>query len=179
MLDNESKLENIISTIESEYDTAFVIEQELQKSLLEKLSPNLLKSEEPSKNTNAIKEILTIARKLKLEEKDLNEFLGKILSINETDKKNQNHIKILYFTIVNEIERLDKIKTRAEKTASFRVTFLLILLLSILIAQTGIFYHMIFNVDYLGWDLVEPATFLFSSSLFLLGVFSYVYVKSF
>jgi len=173
MLDNESKLENIISTIESEYDTAFLIEPELQKSLSEKLSPNLQK-EESSKNTNAIQEILAIARKLKLEDKELNEFLGKILSINETDKKNQNHLKILYFTIVNEIERLDKIKTRAEKTASFRVTFLLILLLSILIAQTGLFYHMIFNVDYLGWDLVEPATFLVSSSLFLLGVFSYV-----
>jgi hypothetical protein len=164
----------MIFTIESEYDTAFVIEPELQTNLLEKLNPIQSNPGEHHKNTNIIQEILAIANKLKLEDKDLDRFLGKILAVNQIDTKNQSHLKILYFTIVNEIERLVKIKTRAEKTASFRVTFLLLLLLSILIAQTGVFYHMIFNVDYLGWDLVEPATFLLSSSLFLIGVFSYV-----
>jgi hypothetical protein len=33
---------------------------------------------------------------------------------------------------------------------------------------------MIWNVDYLGWDLVEPLTFLIGSSLFVCGLFYYV-----
>ena len=116
---------------------------------------------------------MDISNKLNLEEKEIANFLGKVLEKNQSDVKKINNLKIIHFSIVQELERLEKIKNRADKTASFRVTIILLILLSILIVQTGGFYHMIYNIDYLGWDLVEPATFLFSSALFLLGVFSY------
>jgi len=125
------------------------------------------------KYSTYIQEILSIAKKINLEDKDLSTFLVRIMAKNEKDIKNQDHLRILHFSIVNEIERLEKIKNRADKTASFRVTLLLLLLLAALVIQTGGFYHMIYNIDYLGWDLVEPATFLISSLIFLMGVFSY------
>ena len=125
------------------------------------------------KYSTYFQEILSIAKKINLDDKDLNTLLGKIMAKNEKDIKNEAHLRILYFSIVNEIERLEKIKNRADKTASFRVTLLLLFLLAALIIQTGVFYHMIYNVDYLGWDLVEPGTFLISSLIFLMGIFSY------
>ena len=33
---------------------------------------------------------------------------------------------------------------------------------------------MIFHVDYLGWDIIEPTIFLLTSSLFVIGLFTYI-----
>lgn len=170
----------MISSIETEYDTSFVIDSELQKTLTEKLNLNKSQwdtTEHSNNNLNYIQEIMNISKNLNLDQTDLIKFLGKILSKNELDIRNLNHLRILHFSIVQELERLEKIKVRADKTASFRVTLLLMILLLILIIQTGSFYHMIYNVDYLGWDLVEPATYLLSSSIFILGVFSYAKLR--
>jgi hypothetical protein len=162
--------------MEAEYDLSFVLDRELNEKL-----ENILKKEnvftiaEPEKSTGShVMELVEIAKKLKLNREDSINFLKEIMEKSELDINNEKHLKILYFNITQELHKLNKTKKRIDEVGTRRVTFLLTILLLILIIQTGAFYHMIFHVDHLGWDLVEPATFLFGSSLFLLGVFSYV-----
>jgi hypothetical protein len=162
--------------MEAEYDLSFVLDRELNEKL-----ENILKKEnvftiaEPEKSTGShVMELVEIAKKLKLNREDSINFLKEIMEKSELDINNEKHLKILYFNITQELHKMNKTKKRIDEVGNRRVTFLLSILLLILIIQTGGFYHMIFHVDHLGWDLVEPATFLFGSSLFLLGVFSYV-----
>jgi hypothetical protein len=162
--------------MEAEYDLSFVLDQELKEKL-----ENILKSEKvysfsDIENTGStqIMELLEIAKKLKLNREDSVRFLKEILEKSEVDINNEKHLKILFFNITQELHKMNKTKKRIEEIASRRVSLLLWLMLIILIVQTGAFYHMIFHVDHLGWDLVEPATFLFGSTVFLLGVFSFV-----
>jgi hypothetical protein len=73
-----------------------------------------------------------------------------------------------------ELDEMDKIKNRIESKCKFRIRLILISLLILLIIQTVSFYRMIFHIDYLGWDIVEPTLFLLSSSLFVIGLFTYI-----
>lgn len=115
--------------------------------------------------------LLDVTKALKIDEKDVQPFIQNILS-NQSHKL--NNLKILYFDISQEIERKEKIKKRIENSANTRITIILFLMLTVLIIQTGLYYHLIFNVDHLGWDLMEPTTFLLSSILFMIGIFIYV-----
>jgi hypothetical protein len=150
----------------------------IEKELKEKME-EILKHEHnyqaiEEKFSDHIQKIIEITKRLNIEEHDVNNFVKSLLEKSEHDVKIRNHLKILHFNICNELERLEKIKGRADSSTSTRVTLYLFILLVLLILQTGWFYHMIFNIEHLGWDLVEPATFLFGSIVFLLGVFSYV-----
>jgi hypothetical protein len=150
----------------------------LQRELKDKLE-NVLKTDNVYIQTQSnyhshIDEIIAISRSMKINPNDLPAFIQSVVEKNEMDLKNEKHLKILYFNIISELERMTKVKDTIDKRATNRVSFYLTLLLLVLIAQTILFYHMIFNVDYLGWDLVEPTTFLFGSIVFILGIFSYV-----
>ena len=37
--------------------------------------------------------------------------------------------------------------------------------------QFGLGYHCIYNVEYLGWDLVEPLTYTVAQGMFVAGIF--------
>lgn len=160
--------------MEQEYDLSLILEKEVKEKLEAILkSENIFTSTEKV-YSNHVVELLEISKKLKIDGNQIEDFVGQILQKSSLNISNEKHLKILHFNIINEIERLEKVKIRIEEVANRRVTFYLTLLALLLIVQTIVFYHMIYNVDHLGWDLVEPATFLFSSVLFVLGIFSYV-----
>jgi hypothetical protein len=131
------------------------------------------KDEEKSNTTIDLKEIHQIADLLGFKSTD--EFVKKVFCLKDNETLGlENKLRILYFTIKAEIEKLDKIKNRIEARANFRIRVLLILLFALLTGQTIWFYHMIFNVEYLGWDIIEPTTFLLGSATFILGLFTYI-----
>lgn len=101
-------------------------------------------------------------------------FIEDALKIDEKSFEEERKLKILYFQLTQEINRMDKIKARVEQSFNFRINVLFYILWSLLVFQTAWFFYMIWFVDHLGWDLVEPATFLVSSSLFIISVFCYV-----
>lgn len=180
---NEENFDSILETLSKEYDSSFLVKEGLKDKV-----DNIIKTEnffQPETKLGSeahINELLGVGRMLKLitdkdGDKVSEEFLRLIESIFEKtakDKQNLHHLKTLHFHIASELERLEKIKTNLDKRATSRVTMYLFLLFAVLVFQTALFYHMIFNVEYLGWDLVEPVTFLFSSIVFILGIFSYV-----
>ena len=69
---------------------------------------------------------------------------------------------------INEKEREIKSKIKAQTRA---VCFIG---LSYLTAQWGFFYYTIYQVDWLGWDLMEPITFTVGQTGFLLSLFYYI-----
>ncbi len=83
-------------------------------------------------------------------------------------------LKLLHFNLCDEYQKLEEQKVKIDQIIERKINLRLIILLLILIGQTALFSHMIWNVDYLGWDLVEPLTFLIGSSLFVCGLFYYV-----
>jgi hypothetical protein len=162
--------------MEIEYDLQFVLDKDLTEELENILTKENIFSITETENITSshVNELVEIVQKLKLNREDSVKFLKEIMEKSELDINNEKHLKILYFNITQEIHKMNKTKKRIDEVGTRRVTLLLAILLLILVVQTGSFYHMIFHVEHLGWDLVEPATFLFGSSLFLMGVFSYI-----
>jgi hypothetical protein len=155
--------------MESEYDLQILLGDELKnqfETILKK--SNSFKQEADGE---MVTKILEIADSLKIEKNQVPKFLSEILS-SKTDQL--THLKILHFDVSQEISRMEKLKKRINETGSRRATIILFILLAALIFQTALYYHLIFNVEHLGWDLMEPTTYLISSVLFLLGVMSYV-----
>ena len=68
---------------------------------------------------------------------------------------------------------MEKLKTKLDIRAYKLTKYFLIFLWLLLVIQTGFFFHMIYNVEHLGWDLVEPATYLFQTIILLLGIFAF------
>lgn len=110
--------------------------------------------------------------KLKItDENKRQEFLKHLLS--NPDYQDTFKLKFLYFKLQAELEKMEVVKKRIDIRSLKRTKILLYVLWTILVAQTVWFYHMIFNIDHLGWDLVEPSTYLFQSIVLLLGILSY------
>jgi len=108
-----------------------------------------------------------------LDEKQVLELLDTVFKSNERNSELQ-HLKMTYFNIETKYQNLTKIKERIDKSVAFQINIRLLFLLGILIAQTLLFANWIWNTDFLGWDLVEPMTFLFSSIIFVGGLFIFV-----
>lgn len=89
------------------------------------------------------------------------------------DVQNVYKMKLVYFKLQADIEKMEKLKTRIDKRAAKRAKYFLFTLCLILTFQTGLYYHMIYNIDHLGWDLVEPTTYFLQSIILLLGVMAY------
>ena len=100
------------------------------------------------------------------------EFLDKFLQ----DKHPEETLKlrVLYFKLQADLEKMQILKDRIDTRAYKRTRMFLFCLWLILVIQTASFYYMIYHVDHLGWDLVEPLTYLFQSIILLLGVMAFV-----
>lgn len=92
---------------------------------------------------------------------------------NDSDPQNILKIKLLYFKLLADLEKMEKVKNRIDQRAFKRTKLFLICLWLILVVQTAAFYHMIYNVDHLGWDLVEPSTYLLQSLILLFGIMTF------
>jgi hypothetical protein len=168
-------LEHLQSKIEKEYGIGFNFDEGPKQKILNTLKQSSSSEFNENYEINHSEEIQKIVAKLNLTTEDkINSFLKSVLEKSTVEMNRATNLKILYFNILNEIERMEKIKEKIESKATNRVTIYIGGLLLILIAQTLIFYHMIWNMDELGWDLVEPATYLFGSIVFMLGLFSFV-----
>jgi hypothetical protein len=131
--------------MEQEYDLSFVIGKELKEKLEYILKSENVFTPNEKDTSNHVFELIEIAKKLKIEENKIVDFVGHILEKSALDISNEKHLKILHFNIINEIERLEKVKNRIDELATRRVTFYLILLALLLIVQTAVFFHMIYN----------------------------------
>jgi len=127
------------------------------------------KADEPTLSFDKLERIFSKLNLYTHEEKF--EFLRKIF--NNNDVQNMYKIKLLYFKLQADLEKMDKQKTRVDERAFKRAKLFLICLWLILVAQTAAFYHMIYNVEHLGWDLVEPSTYLLQSVILVIGVMTY------
>jgi hypothetical protein len=163
--------------VEKELDMKVELEESYKPIFESSLTSNGKSDQKPldvhESFNKQVKELLSITNQLGLT--DGKAFLSDIFQIkNKELLDKENKLKTLYFMIRAELERLQRIKDRIDSKSNFRIRFILFLLFSLLVAQTGLFYYMIFHVDFLGWDLVEPTTFLVSSGLFLIGLFTYI-----
>jgi hypothetical protein len=167
---------DILTKIEKELDMKVELDETFKQAFEASLKPSVeINKFDDGSFSKQLKELLGVTNELGLNQSEKKAFLGDIFQLKNkelTDK--ESRIKILYFMIKAELERLQRIKDRIDSKSNFRIRFILFVLLSLLIAQTGLFYYMIFHVDFLGWDLVEPTTFLVSSCIFLIGLFSYI-----
>ena len=84
-------------------------------------------------------------------------------SVNEIDLQIQalNH---------KEQQIMKKVRQRSNFFCSIGFTFL--------VSQWSFFYYTIYEVDWLGWDLMEPITFTVSQSGFVLSLYYYLKTKS-
>ena len=162
-----SKLKEIISTIEKEYDILL----DIKPNDLSALETEIAYEEYEVKKNSFLSEIESIKKILNVNENDA-EYIEFLKLFNET--KDINDLKRQFMIVNTEIEQLDKIKNLVDKKVSFRLNVLLLLLLSALIFITGVFYHCIYNIEELGWDLVEPTTYLFSSVILLICLFGFI-----
>lgn len=83
-------------------------------------------------------------------------------------------LRLLYFNLSDEFHQLEKERLKVDKKVNFKINNRLLFLFLLLTSQTILYYHMIWNIDYLGWDLVEPTTFLISSLTFVAGLYFYI-----
>lgn len=162
-----TNIKEIVTTIEKEYDILL----DIKPNDLSALETQLAYEKYDVKKNNFLAEIDGIKKLLNINEKDP-EYKEFLQLFNET--KDINDLKRQYMIVNTEIEQLDKIKNLVDKKVSFRLNVLLLLLLSALIFITGVFYHCIYNIDELGWDLVEPTTYLFSSVVLLICLFGFI-----
>ncbi len=172
--DNKLTTQHVLSQLESEYNFLF----EFDKDMTNKIN-NIIDSDHTyplpqNEESNHLSQLTELAKKLSIGETKQSYFVKEIMQKSDLDIIKEKNLKVIYFNICNELEKLEVLKKRLENNASKRASFVLTILLGLLIAQTLWFFNMIYNVEHLGWDLVEPVTYLVQSTLFLLGVFCYV-----
>jgi hypothetical protein len=167
-----------LGKIEKEFNMKIELEEPVKHSLVNSLSQKIAKEGLDTFETtdHLLKELKDISEKLGItNQSDKKAFISNIFQIKDNELlEKENKLKILYFMIKAELERLDRIKNRIDSKSTFRIRAILFILFTLLVAQTSWFYYMIFHVDFLGWDLVEPTTFLVSSLIFMIGLFSYI-----
>lgn len=161
--------------MEKDYQVTLEIDVELKNSVEALLAGQTLSNQEAEKANESplsFEKLESIFAKMNLKtHKEKFELLKKI--VNNTDTQNIYKIKLLYFKLQADLEKMEKQKNRVDQKANKRAKWFLISLWLVLVVQTAAFYHMIYNVDHLGWDLVEPATYLLQSLLLLLGVMTF------
>ena len=72
-----------------------------------------------------------------------------------------------------DIDALEKQKKALDKAAKRKTGMVYSFLYSLLLTEFSLFYYMIYEVSWLGWDLVEPLTYSIGQGYFLAGVYFY------
>jgi hypothetical protein len=119
-----------------------------------------------------LEDLENIFQKMNINDKAVQlEFLDKFLQ----DKHSEETLKlrVLYFKLQADLEKMENLKDRIDTRAYKRTRMFLFFLWLVLVIQTAIFFYGIYFVDHLGWDLMEPLTYLFQSIVLLLGVMAF------
>ncbi len=107
-----------------------------------------------------------------LSEKQLANIIGESLEFFD-DAVVREHIyrlNIKKVQLKEEIAKLEAIKTKLDLQAARRNKAIFSLASMFFTAQFGISYYCIYEVDWLGWDLVEPMTYTIGQGLFVSGL---------
>lgn len=170
VLATNNTIDDIISLIENEYNLNINIDDNEKKIITDLLEYTDFKHIN-SKNTNLLKTMQDILKKLNIKSTD-QEYSYFIDLLRESS--NINDLKRQFMLVNVELENMENIKNLIDKKVKFRLNIILIIILSGLIYITYLFYNAIYNVDELGWDLVEPTTYLFNCIVFLICLFAFV-----
>ena len=85
----------------------------------------------------------------------------------------REEIYVLYLKrmkLFEEVSKLEKIEEEYEKRAAKRANIFFNTAFMFFAAQFGISYYCIYEVDWLGWDLVEPLTYTLGQGMFVSGL---------
>jgi len=80
-------------------------------------------------------------------------------------------LRALKLLTKNEFEALDARKNEIEQSEKRRHLMQVYAMTAFFTLQFGVGYHAIYNVEWLGWDLVEPLTYSVGQGSFILGLF--------
>jgi hypothetical protein len=169
LFSTESKIDDILSSLEKEYNIHFDLDNQSKFVINNKIKYDSF----IPKNQNFLTELNLIKTKLNLTSQD-KEWEIFLILFKDNTKESLNELKKTYFRICSQIEDMNKTKELIDRKVNFRVNIVFLALIAFLTAVTYIFYYCIYNVDELGWDLVEPVTYLFSSAIFLFCLFGYI-----
>lgn len=78
-----------------------------------------------------------------------------------------NQKKTQLFVLIDELE---KTKTKLDKKANARINMMFGTMFLMAFTEFCIGYHCIYNISWLGWDLVEPVTYTIAQGKFVIGV---------
>lgn len=126
-----------------------------------------------------VETMLNANEKEQLDEKDVMQ----ILSVYSQDVQNspashhrvglaRRHIYQLYLKkiqIMRSIQELESVKKEIDKNAQFRTNMLFSSIFLAYLTEFAVGYYCIYEVDWLGWDLVEPVTYTLAQGQFVLG----------
>lgn len=161
-------IDDMIKTVEKEYN----IKIDITSETIDYLKKEIQVKEYKNNKNSYLSDIQDILNKLNITEHD-KEYKLFFDMLEEKDNKILD-LKRQYMIISSEIDNMEKAKILIDKKVSFRLNIIFTLLLISFILITGLFYHGIYNLDDLGWDLVEPVTYLYSSVIFLLCLFLFI-----
>ena len=169
IFNTDIKIEELLKKMQEEFDIKIEIDQQSKFKV-----HNFIKydSYTPVKGT-FLTDINEIKKKLNLKENSP-EYKVFLEIFEDQSKEKLNNLKRKFFFILAEIEKLEQTKELIDKKVNFRLNILWAMLIVILSIVTGIFYHCIYNVEDLGWDICEPVTYLFTSIIFIACLFGYI-----
>ena len=171
IFDSREQLSVIKARITEEYGNQVEFNGEIDAFLTEQLQLNKTAR---SKAPTIAEELNEIAAALKISREDATRLVDKCFEKPVEVKQHRIKLQHQFFKLCSELEKLEKLRQRVESKTEFHITLRLTIMVAILIAQTSLFFYWIFYVEDLGWDLVEPLTFLVSSCLFLGSIFLFV-----
>lgn len=174
LFEKNVKVEEILQALNKEYDLVFKIDNNSIQEIVSLLKEETLDDEKAPKNVSSLSTQLEMIKQklgIQITDKEYDDFLNIFKQKNSEDMK---ELKRKYFFICSQIEDMDNIKQLINRKVTFRINVVFLMIIAFLTTVTAVFYYCIYNVDELGWDLVEPTTYLFSSIIFLGCLFGYI-----
>lgn len=172
--DNNVTIDRILNDLGKEYNFEFII-KESELNELSKLVKNLNQHNIDNDKDFIENIFVEIDKLMKNADVKANNQYSKILNdLGNYNKEQIENMKREYFMICSELNDSLKTYELIEKKTKFRTKLVFLIITLIFSFITGIFFYGIYCIDDLGWDIVEPTTFLFSSVVFIGCFYGYL-----
>lgn len=176
LFNNDTTLEKILKNLENEYNLQFGI-KESDKELFSKILQNI---NNKKAEIDVLETLYTDIEKL-MNDSKLNasgagyeEYKNLLNKLDNYHKEEISNMQKEYFMICAELNDSAKTLDLIDKKIKFRTKFVFAIITLLFSFITGLFFYGIYMVDDLGWDIVEPTTFLFSSIIFIGCFYGYL-----